>query len=134
MKKHMINMDQTLVFFTSHFKQTLEMRGVKTVTIHTSTQDTKWATLAVTLCADGTKLYLMLIFKGKLNGGILAVSTVVSRMHGWTGCNTRVGRKGSKTIHCNSTQKCYSNTSVEILPMSHDGINHWFNPKAWHGS
>ena len=49
-------MDQTPVFFTSHSKQTLKMRGVKTVNIHTSTQDTRWATLAVTKCADGKKL------------------------------------------------------------------------------
>ena len=34
MKKYVINMDQTPVFFTSHSKQTLEVRGVKIVTIH----------------------------------------------------------------------------------------------------
>ena len=79
-------MDQTPLFFTSHSKQSLEMRGVKTVTIHTSTQDTRWATLAVTVCADRIKLPPMLIFKGKQKSFQwfqLAVSTFVGRMHGW---------------------------------------------------
>ena len=85
-------MDQTPVFFTSHSKQTLELKKVKTVNIGTSTKDTRWATLAVTVCADGTKLPPMLIFKGKQNGSFAAkeFSTFptgceyfVRRMHGW---------------------------------------------------
>ena len=63
-------MDQTPIFFTSHSKQTLKMRGVTTVTICSSTQDTRQATLAVTVCADETKLPPMFIFKGKQNGRI----------------------------------------------------------------
>ena len=46
------------------------MRGGKTVTMCTSTQDTRQATLAVTVYADGTKLPPMLIFKCKQNGRI----------------------------------------------------------------
>ena len=65
-------MDQTPVLLISHPKQNLTMRGVKKVTIHTSTQDTRQATHAVTMCADGTKLPPMLIFKGKQNGRIAA--------------------------------------------------------------
>ena len=65
-------MDQAPVFFTSKSKQTLEMRGVKTFTTCTSTHDTRWATLAVTVCADGMKLPPILIFKGKQNGRIAA--------------------------------------------------------------
>ena len=49
-----------------------EMIWVKTVTIHTSTQGTRQATLAATVCANGTKLPPMLIFKGKQNGRITA--------------------------------------------------------------
>ena len=71
-KEYINNVDQTPVFFTSHLKQTLEMRGLKTVTIHTSKQDTRWATLAVKVCVDGTKLPPMLIFKGKQYGRIAA--------------------------------------------------------------
>ena len=71
MEKNIINMDEIPVFFTSHSKQTLEMRGVKIVTIHTSTQDTRWAILAVIVCADGTKLPPMLIFEGKQIGRIV---------------------------------------------------------------
>ena len=83
-------MDQTPFFITSHSMQTLDMRGVKTVNIDTLTQDTSWVTLVVTVCADGIKLSLMVIFKGKQNGKIAtmkfptfpAVSTSISRMHG----------------------------------------------------
>ena len=44
---------------------------VKTVTMHTSTQDTRWVTLAVAVCADGAKLPPALIFKGKENTRIV---------------------------------------------------------------
>ena len=74
-------MDQTSVFVTSHSKQTLEMRGVKTVTICTSKQDTRWATHAEAVCADGTKVPSMLIFKGKQNGSIAAKR--VSHIFNW---------------------------------------------------
>ena len=46
------------------------MRGVKTVIIHTSTQNTRWATLVVTVCANRKKLPSMLIIKTKQNGRI----------------------------------------------------------------
>ena len=49
-------MDQTPSLFISCSKQTLEMRDVKTVNIHTSKQETRLASLAVTVCEDGTKL------------------------------------------------------------------------------
>ena len=65
-------MDQTPVFFTSHSKQTSEMGRVKRVTISTSTQYTRLATLAMTVCADGTKLPPMLIFNDEKNGRIAA--------------------------------------------------------------
>ena len=63
-------MDQTPVFFTSHYKQTLEMIWVNTVIIQMSPQDTRWATLSVTVSADGTKLPPISIFKGKQSGRI----------------------------------------------------------------
>ena len=72
MKKYIINKDQTPIIFTSHSIQTLEMRGIKTVTIPTSTQDTRCATFAVTVCADGTKLPPVLIIKGEPNNRITA--------------------------------------------------------------
>ena len=69
-KKFIINIDQTLVFLTSHYKQTLETSGAKRINIHTSTQDTRWDTLAVTVCVDSMKLPPMLIFKSKQNEGL----------------------------------------------------------------
>ena len=66
-------MDQISVFFTSHSKQTLEMRGLK--------------------CADDMKLPPRLIFKSKKMAVLLqksfklfqlAVGTNVKRIHGWT--------------------------------------------------
>ena len=131
-------MDQTPVCFTSH-KQTLEIKGVKIVTICTFTQNTRWATLAVIVCADGTKLPSMLIFKGKQIGLLqrrfphfqLAVGAFVRRMHGWMRVQCLSELKKFQTIHCHCTRKCCSTAHVGFLPMSHDGIGHWFDPKAW---
>jgi len=58
-----INMDQTPVYFTMNAKQTLEVIGVKTVHIRTSTNDTKSATVAVTITGSGAVLPSMVIFK-----------------------------------------------------------------------
>ena len=128
-------MDQTPVFFTSHSKQILEIRGVKTITIRTSTQDTIRATFAVTVCVDRTKVLPMLVFKGKQNGRIAWLSVLLSGecMDGW-GCKSRVGWKSYKTIHCNSTRKCCSTANVGFLPMSHHHIGCKFNSKFLSGS
>jgi len=68
--RFILNMDQTPVYFTMNAKQTLEMIGVKTVHIRTSTNDTKRATVAVTITGSGAVLPSMVIFKGKPNGRI----------------------------------------------------------------
>jgi len=52
-----LNMDQMPVFFCITRKETLEVIGVKTVHICTSTNDTKHATMAVTIAADGSKFF-----------------------------------------------------------------------------
>jgi hypothetical protein len=65
-----INMDQTPVYFSMNAKRTLELVGTKTIHVRTSTHDTKRATVAVTITADGTVLPLMVVFKGKPNGRI----------------------------------------------------------------
>ncbi len=46
------------------------MIGVKTIHIRTSTNDTKRATVAMTIAADGTVLPSTIVFKGKANGWI----------------------------------------------------------------
>ena len=51
-------------------KRTLELIEKKTIHIRTSTDDTKRVTVMVTICADGTLLPLMLIYKGQPNGHI----------------------------------------------------------------
>jgi len=50
-------MDQTPVFFCMTRKKTLEVINVKTVHIRTSTKDTKRATVAVSIAADGNKFF-----------------------------------------------------------------------------
>ena len=65
--KFIINIDKTPIFFTCHSKKTLEWKGTKSVNIHTSTNDTKRVTLAVSVCVDGSKLPPMLIFKESQN-------------------------------------------------------------------
>ncbi len=48
-------------------KQTLELIAKKTIHIRTTADDTKHATVAVTIAADGTLLPSMIIFKGTPN-------------------------------------------------------------------
>ena len=80
------------MFFTCHSKRTLEWKGMKSVNIGTSTNDTKRATLAVSVCADGSKLPPMLIIKGTQTVGLqkksfqnlhMAVSIIARKTHGW---------------------------------------------------
>ena len=68
---YIINMDQTPIPFTFNSKRTLEVVGKKTVHIRKSTNDTKRATLALTVTASGKMIRPMLIFKGTANGRIV---------------------------------------------------------------
>ncbi len=65
-----LNMDQMLVYFLMSTKKTLEVAGKKTIHICKLTNNTRWATMAVTIAGDGTLLSLTIIFKGKHNGRI----------------------------------------------------------------
>ena len=69
-RRFIINMDQTPVYFSMNAKRTLDVVGVKTVHIRTSTNDTKRATVAVTITGSGLVLPSMVVFKGKPNGRI----------------------------------------------------------------
>ena len=55
-------MDQTPAYFCMTQKKTLEVVGVKTVHICTSTSNMKHATVEVTIAADGTVLPLTIVF------------------------------------------------------------------------
>jgi hypothetical protein len=68
--RFILNIDQMLVFFCITRKKTIEVIGVKTVHICMSTNDTKRATVAVTIAADGTVLPSTIVFKGKPDGRI----------------------------------------------------------------
>jgi len=65
-----LNMEQMPVFFCMTRKKMLEVIGVKTVHIRTSTNDTKRATVAMTIAVDGTVLPSIIVFKGKPDGRI----------------------------------------------------------------
>jgi hypothetical protein len=69
-RRFILNMDQMPVYFSMSSKRTLELIGKKTIHIHTSTNDTKRVTAAVTIAADGTVLPSYLVFKGKPGGRI----------------------------------------------------------------
>jgi hypothetical protein len=69
-RRFILNMDQTPVYFSMCPKKTLEIVGAPTVHIRSSTSDTKRATVAVTIAADGTVLPAVVVFKGKPNGRI----------------------------------------------------------------
>jgi transposase-like protein len=70
MQEYIINMDQTPVFFSMTRKKTLALLGTATINIRKSTNDTKRATLAVTVTASGQFLTPYLVFKGTETGRI----------------------------------------------------------------
>ena len=63
-------MDQTPVYFSMNAKPTLELIK-NNIYICTLTDDTMWVTVVVTICADGTLLPLVLVYKGQPNGCIV---------------------------------------------------------------
>ena len=65
-----INMDQTPVVFSMHPKKKLEILGKKTIVIRTSTNDTRRATVALTITAACNQLVPMVVYKGTENGTI----------------------------------------------------------------
>ena len=69
-RRFILNMDQTLVFFCMTRKKTLEVIGVKTIHIRTSTNEMKRATVAVTIAANGMvpPSTIVFKFKGKPDG------------------------------------------------------------------
>ena len=64
-------MDQTPIPFTFNSKSTLEVVGARTVHVRKSTNDTKWATAAITITVSGKMLPPLFIFKGAKNGRIV---------------------------------------------------------------
>ena len=68
--RFVLNMDQTLVYFSMNSKRTYKLIGKKTILIRTSTNNTKRATVAVTIAGVGTVLPSVVVFKGKANGRI----------------------------------------------------------------
>jgi hypothetical protein len=65
-----LNMDQMLVYFLMSTKKMLELVDKKTINIRTLTNNTRQATMAMTIMGDGTLLPLTIILKGKNNGRI----------------------------------------------------------------
>jgi hypothetical protein len=53
-----------------HPKKTLEILGKKTIVIRTSTNDTRRATIALTIMAAGDQLVPVVVYKGTENGTI----------------------------------------------------------------
>ena len=62
---------QTPIPFTFNSKMTLDVVGARTVHVCKSTNDTKWATAAITVTASGKMLPPLLVFKGAKNGRII---------------------------------------------------------------
>ena len=62
---------QTPIPFSFNSKMTLEVVGARTVHVCKSTNDTKWATAAITVTASGKMLPPLLVFKGAKNRRII---------------------------------------------------------------
>ena len=67
-ERYIINMDQTPVPFNLAPSRTLSRKNSNSVGIRRSGNSTARATAALTVCADGTKLKPLVIFKGAPNG------------------------------------------------------------------
>ncbi len=88
-------MDQTPVYFSMHPRKTLDSKGKKTIHVWSSTDDTKRATVAVTITASGDNLPLLVIFKGTKSGCIAKKELLtyhegpiyVCQEHAWMDCN-----------------------------------------------
>ncbi len=65
-----IIMDQTPVYFSMHPTRTLDVLGMITIVIRTTTNDTKRATVVLTITAAGDQLVPMVVYKGTKNGHI----------------------------------------------------------------
>jgi hypothetical protein len=77
-------MDQTPVYFLMNSKRTLDVVGEKTAHIRTSTNDTKRATVAVTITGSGLVLPSMVVFKGTPDGRIARTEFAnYPRTHRW---------------------------------------------------
>jgi hypothetical protein len=69
-QRFILNMDQTPFYFSMSTKRMLVVAGKRTIHIRTLTNNTRRATVAVTIAGDGTVLPSVIIFKGKHNGRI----------------------------------------------------------------
>jgi transposase-like protein len=69
-KTYVINMDQTPVPFSLSSNSTLNLMGGRTITVRATGNEKTRCTVSLTVCADGTKLKPMVIFKGTRTGRI----------------------------------------------------------------
>jgi len=69
-KKYIVNMDQTPLPFSLASDSTLSLVGESTVTVRATGNEKTRCTVSLSVCADGTKLKPMIIFKGERQGRI----------------------------------------------------------------
>ena len=69
-RTYVINMDQTPCLFSYAPNATLDMEQKKTVAVRGSGSGKTRCTISLTMCADGTKLKPMVIFKDEEHGPI----------------------------------------------------------------
>jgi hypothetical protein len=124
-------MDQTPVFFMMKAKRTLEVVGVRTVHVCTSTNDTKRATVAVTITSSGLLLPLMVIFKGKPDGRIAKTEFGdYPTTHRWRCQDNAWMDERVMIAWVDKILKPYVFDAPEELPMPHDGIGSSKDPGA----
>lgn len=128
-KRWIINMDQTLVYFTMNQKTTLNTVGARTVHVHTSTNDTKRATVAVTITASGHLLPAVTVFKGKPAGRIAKTEFATYPAGHFYSCQKNawmdeqvMGRESVEAVCRDSSRARDSAPHPRQLPLSHDGI------------
>ena len=70
MKKNLVNMDETNVYFNSKPKLTVHAKEEKTISIRIGSTTSQYVTLCVSIAMVGTKIPLFLIFKATYAGHI----------------------------------------------------------------
>lgn len=84
------NMDETPMYFDMAFNTTIEKKGTKSVSIHTTGAEKRHLTVVLAVSADGSMLPPFMIFKGKRKLKNLSVPrgwVVTVQQKGWMdGC------------------------------------------------
>ena len=115
-----LNMDQTLVYYSMQEKKSLHKKGARTVNVRTSKNESERITVAMTISAAGDLLQPTIVFKGKLLFIIFVLLYVTLNISFIINYNTLFisGKPGARIEVCE-------------LPTLPNGSHYTVQNKAW---